>query len=154
MKENDGIPSKHSTKVKWKSSRVIKPVTSRNNTNPRPNRELDNDLLGSRGRWSRHNLLLKEFFEKNPATFQQAIELFEHRLTLQEEVGNIYSSRSPKSKTNWSSDRSSQWEYHRSDWGQRSDRASTQRSPTQGKHEDKPLPTSDRTLASRMSPPK
>ena len=42
----------------------------------------------------RHGLLLEEFFDKNPRTLQAAMQIFEHRLTLQEAVGSIQSSQS------------------------------------------------------------
>lgn len=45
---------------------------------------------------SRHGLLLEEFFEKNPRSLQAAMQVFEYRLTLQEAVGSIQTTRSPK----------------------------------------------------------
>lgn len=36
---------------------------------------------------SRHELILKEFFEKNPRTLQAALQIFEQRITLQEACG-------------------------------------------------------------------
>lgn len=49
---------------------------------------------------SRQNVVLEEYFEKGPQSLQAAIELFEHRLTLQEAVGNIQSSRFPRTRMN------------------------------------------------------
>lgn len=42
---------------------------------------------------SRHSTLPEEFFEKNPRTLHSAFQLVEYRLTLQEAVGSIQSSR-------------------------------------------------------------
>ena len=62
----------------------------------------------------RHGLLLEEFFDKNPRTLQAALQIFEHRLTLQEAVGSIQSSP-PKPKWDRSSSQMSRWEPKRNE---------------------------------------
>lgn len=77
---------------------------------------------------SRHGLLLEEFLEKNLRTLQATIQIFECRLTLQEAVGSIQHSRSPKALMD-RCPRSSGWKEF---WGDRSPqlkRRSDARSP-------------------------
>ena len=52
---------------------------------------------------ARHGQLLEEFFDKNPQSLQTAHHIFEHRLTLQEAVGSIQTSRTTSSR--WERDR-------------------------------------------------
>ncbi|KAL8119007.1 hypothetical protein AgCh_016487 [Apium graveolens] len=103
---------------------------------------------------NRHNFLLEEFFKKAPTTLQEGIDLFEHKLTLQEAVGSIQSSRSPRARTSRASDRSSQWEYRRVDRGRRGDTKPTQKSPTQTKRDEKTFSDLEGSRSSRMSQPK
>ena len=52
---------------------------------------------------ARHGQLLEEFFDKNPQSLQTALHIFEHRLTLQEAVGSIQTSRMTSPR--WERDR-------------------------------------------------
>ena len=62
---------------------------------------------------SRHGRILEEFFEKNPKTLQAAMEIFEHRLTIQEAVGSIQMASPQAKKWDKSSGSSNRWEPRR-----------------------------------------
>lgn len=47
---------------------------------------------------NRHSQLLEEFFKKEPKTLQDVIKIIEYRLTLQEAVGSIQYSKSPRTR--------------------------------------------------------
>ncbi|XP_017216818.2 uncharacterized protein LOC108194379 [Daucus carota subsp. sativus] len=64
---------------------------------------------------SRHGLILEEFFEKNPRTLQAAMEIFEHRLTIQEAVGSIQMHSPQARRWDRNSGSSSKWEARRPD---------------------------------------
>ncbi|XP_074326653.1 uncharacterized protein LOC141664594 [Apium graveolens] len=101
---------------------------------------------------SRHNLLLEEFFEKSPVTLQTTINLFEHRLTLQEVVGNIEATRSPGRRNSRSTERSSQWDYRKG--GRRSEKEPYRAAHATDKLEEKPVKSSEDFSKTRISPVK
>ncbi|XP_074369539.1 uncharacterized protein LOC141710961 [Apium graveolens] len=59
---------------------------------------------------TRHSQLLEELLEKEPKTLQSTIKIIEHRLTLQEVVGSIQYSRSPRPRYERSPRRSREYD--------------------------------------------